>query len=173
MKVIWQGKHPLTQVLQDDQGGLRFQYVPLYHDLDCFCSFTLWCEVGDLYRKWFDDFFVEHRLAEEPVTYDGPPYMADRLEQCKTMSNQKADWPNLQEAAKAIQAYAHEHWPDLDIELAMEVKALQFTLGVRVRTREVRVQYAVDLNWLKEQDVRQWVITRIAAAVALPEPFHV
>jgi hypothetical protein len=173
MTVIWTGDHPQTQVLQDDKGGLRFRYVPIYHDKECLCEFTLFSEVGRLYQKWFAGFLADHRLADKPLTYDEAPYLADRLDQPIPMSVFKPDeWPNLQEAAKVLQAYADEHWPDLGIKIKLEVKAHLFRLEVDVQKRETTTIFAVDKDRLMSlpTNARQWAINRITAAVALLGP---
>ena len=84
------------------------------------------------------------------------------------------DWPKLQEAAKAMQAYADEHWPDLNIVVKMEVKAFLFRLDVYVQKRETNAIFTVDKDHLMSLgiNVHKWVIDRITATVALPDQFH-
>ena len=168
MKVIWTGDHPQTQVLQDAKGGLRFQYVPRYHTPECLCSFSLFSEVGQLYRKWFDGFFVDHRISDEPVTYDEPPYFADGLEEPITMKEfQPDEWPHLNEAAKSIQAFADEHWPDLGVQVSLSMKADTFTLAVAVAKRQTHAEFKGPVAELQARDIRQWITARITQAVAL------
>ena len=78
MKVIWTGEVN-AQVLQDRKGGLLYRYVPIYHDKSALCEFTMFCEVGALYQKWFEGFFKNNKLADAPVVYPGWPHIADQL----------------------------------------------------------------------------------------------
>lgn len=82
------------------------------------------------------------------------------------------DWPTLQEAAKAIQAYADSRWPDLNITVGMRVEMDMFALEVEVAKHGVSATYRVllkKLQTLPSAGVREWVIARISAAVELPK----
>lgn len=84
------------------------------------------------------------------------------------------DWPHLREATSAIQAYADERWPDLNIVVKMEVKACLFQLDVYVQKRATNGVFTIDRDYLQAHlDPRKWVIDRITATVALPDQFHV
>ena len=82
---IWEGPRseedegPNAEVLQDEQGGLRFCYDAYLHVEGTRCVFSLWCEVGEPYVPAFEDFHRQFRLAKEHVDYGGQrSYIADR-----------------------------------------------------------------------------------------------
>lgn len=55
---IWKNEKDRSKakVVQDEKGGLRFEYVPYMHAPDdSWCSFSLWCEVGEKYKYAFED----------------------------------------------------------------------------------------------------------------------
>ena len=79
MKTIWEDSgrvHPM--VSQRPDKGLVFSYNPVFHGGGR-CSFTMWCEVGERYRDFFDDFFEGHTLASEPMRLSDHPYICDLL----------------------------------------------------------------------------------------------
>ena len=81
MTTIWTSPCNPAEVKRDERGGLRFCYRPVYHTSCGLCEFSLLCEVGDMYKKWFDDFLKLYSLNEQPVKYDEPPWLADQLQQ--------------------------------------------------------------------------------------------
>lgn len=66
-------------VLRDELGGLRFRYNPVHH-CNGTCEYSLWCEVGEMYRKYFKEFHHMFRILDEPITYTDRPYVADQCE---------------------------------------------------------------------------------------------
>lgn len=79
---IWKNEKDRSKakVVQDEKGGLRFEYVPYMHAPDdSWCSFSLWCEVGEKYKYAFEGFFNEHKISDEPIKYDERPWLADKL----------------------------------------------------------------------------------------------
>ena len=81
MRTVWSGPpdHPVrARVRRDDAGGLRFCYRAVGRG-DADCEFSLWAEVGEPYRRYFDEFFALYELKDH-VEYSGPPWYADTAE---------------------------------------------------------------------------------------------
>lgn len=75
-KTLWKNDATNAKVLQDVKGGLRFQYETYIGRM----RFSLFCEVGELYKQEFAGFFEKFQLAESPLDYGNvKPYFADKL----------------------------------------------------------------------------------------------
>jgi len=80
-KVIWKGNNKVdASVRERSDGGLLFCYCPLLHIAQpCLSTYSLYSEVGEKYKKYFNGFFEKHQLSEEPLVIADHPYVLDRL----------------------------------------------------------------------------------------------
>jgi len=80
-RIIWQGANDRVNptVLKTTEGGLIFRYDVPFHG-DGTCEFTLWCQVGEVYKKYFRDFWQHHKLSDKSLEVHGAPYIYDTLE---------------------------------------------------------------------------------------------
>jgi hypothetical protein len=82
MKTIWIGRDDRVDahVKQRPDGGVVFRYRPVFHLAnDAYCEFTLWCMVGERYRRHFAGFWDFYALADDPVKVPERPYLFDRV----------------------------------------------------------------------------------------------
>lgn len=67
-----------AKVHKNKDGALTFSYKVIDYP-DASFAFTLFCEVGEPYKKMFDGFFKEYDLSEMLVEYKAEPFLADQL----------------------------------------------------------------------------------------------
>ena len=80
-KVIWKENSKVkASVVKRNDGGLLFRYHPIYHSSHGdIATFSLFSEVGEIYKQYFNGFFKSHKLSEEPLVIADHPYVLDRL----------------------------------------------------------------------------------------------
>jgi hypothetical protein len=80
MKLLWSGTDHRVKptVHQRPDGGLIFRYYAPFHT-DGRCEYTMWCEVGQYYQPYFNDFWVGREVSDDYVKIESKPYIFDKL----------------------------------------------------------------------------------------------
>lgn len=80
-KLIWCDSRykAKPKVVRLPHGGLEFHYTACRHSGSPRCVFTLWCEVGEIYKPYFASFFRKFKLSDAPVETKDRPYLFDQI----------------------------------------------------------------------------------------------
>jgi len=82
-KLLWKSDYNVEpRVYQRPDSGLVFTYRPIWHVAqNCICSYNLFSEVGERYKKYFNGFFESFTLDENPIIIYQYPFVMDQLKQ--------------------------------------------------------------------------------------------
>lgn len=78
--VIWENQQSKSKArVEVHADGVRFVYEPVHHVHNGECRFSLWCEVGEMYKDDFKEFWSTWKLGN-PRKNRLPPYISDTVE---------------------------------------------------------------------------------------------
>lgn len=63
--VLWQNEHSKSKArVESHAWGVRFVYDPVHHVSGGECNFPMWCEVGEMYKEDFKEFWSAWKLGK-------------------------------------------------------------------------------------------------------------